>query len=315
MMEKTEQFIHRTESPQGETPPAPASRVRVRTFLVPLILMVLHHLVLNVVAIGWLVYYLLVNLVSSSEFLMDPFNSTLPMELLTESGALTYASLIGMLILIPLYLLYLHLRKRKKDLLLKKEAATLPQWLYSLVVILGAMGLTQLWMTLLSSFDPLSLPGRLLQDYLDKVALVGPDGVSPVLDILATVILVPIGEELLFRGIIQGEFGKAFRPSVTILLTTVLFAVFHLDLIQGSYVLIAGFALSMVYHLTRQIALPIVLHIIYNFIGSGWLSRLAGFGEEADAILVFVLYGCILLGVAAALLLRRLGRQPARQRV
>ena len=111
-----------------------------------------------------------------------------------------------------------------------------------------------------------------------------------------TVVLVPLGEELLFRGIVQGELRRSFSPAITVVATTLLFAIFHLDLIQGSYVLIAGFALSVSYQLTRNILLPILMHMVFNFIGSGWFSRLMGGGETAELILVCFLYASILLG-------------------
>ncbi|HZK29209.1 MAG TPA: CPBP family intramembrane glutamic endopeptidase, partial [Clostridia bacterium] len=174
-----------------------------------------------------------------------------------------------------------------------------------------AMGLTQLWMVVLSSLDEMSWLGRLFQEYLDKMALFDGRTSTQMLDLLVTVLLVPVAEELLFRGIIQGELRRAFGPIVSVVATAVLFAVFHLDVIQGSYVLIAGLALSIVYHFTENIMVPIGLHVLFNFIGSGWLSRLLGVGETGEAIIVYVLYASIILGFGAIFILRKKHKEKA----
>ena len=275
--------------------------ISARTFAVPLIFMLVHHLVLNAFAILWLFIYLGRN--PEAAILLTP------LELMAEANVMTYASLLSMLVLIPAYLLYLQTRKKKGHPLLEQEHLSGGQVFHSVVMILGAMGLTQLLMVLLSSLDNSSFLGRLFQDYLDKMALFDGRTEGFWMDFAATVILVPVAEELLMRGIIQGELARSFSPRVTVALTTFLFALFHLDLVQGLYVLIAGFVLSVTYHLTRNILIPIGLHILFNLIGSGWLSRLIGAGEYGEGILVLLLYACIIGGAGSFLVLRRTARR------
>lgn len=270
----------------------------IRTFLAPLLFMVLHHLVLNLASFAYLAFYLTRKSFSVAGSTMDLSGSDSIIDLLLEGNVMTYASLIAMAILIPSYLVYLYLRKKRQAPLLFCRRITLVQALSSLAAILGALGLTQLWISILASLDPSSLPGRLFQEYSDKIALFDGRTATLALEFFVTVLLVPIGEELLFRGIIQGELGKAFSPRLTVALTTLLFAVFHLNLIQASYVLIAGFVLSYVYQLTRNILIPIALHMVFNFIGSGWILRLTGADESLESLLVYGLYICILLGAA-----------------
>lgn len=291
------------------TKPAPTAggRILPRTFLAPLILMILHHLVLNGISILRVWTYLLAEPALFDALRKDPTGRILS-QVLAESGAVTYASFFGMLVLIPLYLLYLYRRKKKADSLILSSRVTWIQSLSALAVVLGALGLTQLWMAILASFDPASILGRLFQGYLDKVAFFDASSSVSTLDFAATVLLVPLGEELLFRGIIQGELRRAFGPVISVVATTLLFALFHLDLIQASYVLIAGLALSAVYQLTRQLVVPMVMHVVFNFIGSGWLTRLTGGGERVAAAVVCVLYGFVLVGIAGLLILRRAGR-------
>lgn len=269
-------------------------RIHLSTFLAPLAFMVLHHLVLSGASVVRLLYFLGKNPQYQEALLQDPGTSM--MEVLLEGNVMTYASLMGMLVLIPAYLLYLAYQKRKAKPLLLCQGISFGQLLSSLSIILGALGLTQVWMVVLASLDPASLPGRLFQDYLDKMMLFDGRAADLPLELLVTVILVPLGEELLFRGILQGQLRRSFSPAITVAATTLLFAIFHLDLIQGSYVLIAGFALSAAYHFTRQIFVPIAMHILFNFVGSGWLSRLIGADETTEVGIIIGLYAFILVG-------------------
>ncbi|NLA71623.1 MAG: CPBP family intramembrane metalloprotease [Clostridiaceae bacterium] len=283
---------------------APLRHVSARTFLAPLTLMVLHHVVLNVASLVHLFVFLLKNPEIKAELLEKANDNVFLLEVMIEADVMTFASLFGMLVLIPLYLGYLFILKKKRTPLLLVEPLAPRQAIGAMTVILGAMGLTQLWMVLLSSLDEVTVLGRLFQEYLEKMALFDGRTSTQFLELLVTVLLVPIGEELLFRGIIQGELRRAFKPFVSVAATTILFAVFHLDIIQGSYVLIAGFALSIVYHFTENIFVPIAMHVLFNFIGSGWLSRLIGAGETAEAAIVLVLYVFVIIGAIGLVILR-----------
>ncbi len=278
-------------------------RLSARTFLAPLLFMVLHHLLLNLASLVYLFFYMKGRAALGGGIPYDPSDSASLIELLVEGNVMTYASLIAMVILIPSYLTYLHVRKKRQVGLLSCRRVTGLQAVSSIATILGALGLTQLWISILASLEPTSLPGRLFQEYSEKMVLFDGRTATLALEFLVTVLLVPIGEELLFRGIVQGELGRSFSPRVTVAATTLLFAIFHLDLIQASYVLIAGFVLSYVYQLTRNILVPIVLHVIFNFIGSGWILRLAKADEFTERLFVYTLYSFILLGAAGLYIL------------
>ena len=63
-------------------------------------------------------------------------------------------------------------------------------------------------------------------------------------EILILVILVPIAERTLFRGIIVGELKRVISDWAAVLIGAVIFAVMHMKLIQSVYVLPAGIAFS-----------------------------------------------------------------------
>lgn len=94
-------------------------------------------------------------------------------------------------------------------------------------------------------------------------------------------LLVGPGEELLFRGLIQGRLAESFQPGVAIVLASVLFAVIHIGSLSGQgklvYILLV-FGLALVlgasYEYTDNLAVPALIHGAYNAIqfGSAYLA-------------------------------------------
>lgn len=93
----------------------------------------------------------------------------------------------------------------------------------------------------------------------------------------ATILLVPITEEMLHRGVVfQGLYRK--RPLLAYVLSMVLFSVIHiLDyigfadwktlLVCFMQYLPAGFSLAIAYTASDTIVTPIIMHIIINLTG------------------------------------------------
>lgn len=82
--------------------------------------------------------------------------------------------------------------------------------------------------------------------------------------LLSTGILGPIIEELMFRGIIYNELKSKYSNMKSILITTIFFAVIHINIIQILYALIIGFILIFVYEKYNNIKAPIILHMASN---------------------------------------------------
>lgn len=294
--------------------PTRKRRASVVTFLAPLVFMILHYAVLAVTAFlrftSYLRDYTMQEGMNYGDLMRDLQSRNAMTELLAKSDVSNYASFYTMLIVIPIYLLYLFFRKKRSSSILLTQRVSGIQVVLALVVVFAAMGLTQLWMIGIQKMSQ-SWPWLLekLQSYLDAVSSF-EISTSPLLfRILVIAILVPIGEELLFRGIVQGEIRRAFGSTVAVIVTALLFAIFHLDVIQSSYVLIAGIAISLTYELTEQMAIPALMHMVFNFIGSGLLSQLIKTGETADQIILYVMIGFILPGIAALFFLRRIQKK------
>jgi len=77
-------------------------------------------------------------------------------------------------------------------------------------------------------------------------------------------ILTPIFEEILFRGVIQDQWKDSKSISVIILIQPILFAVYHLNIIQGLYTFILSIFLTIVSRTWQSIWPAIILHICFN---------------------------------------------------
>lgn len=88
---------------------------------------------------------------------------------------------------------------------------------------------------------------------------------------LLVIFIVPLIEELLFRGFLQNWLKRFFHPMAAIVLTSGIFAVFHFSPQQGMgniELLTALFVLScflgFIYERQKSIWAPISLHAIFN---------------------------------------------------
>ena len=86
---------------------------------------------------------------------------------------------------------------------------------------------------------------------------------------VATLILPPIVEEVIFRGLILQYLGKAGASFIVAnLIQAVLFGIFHMNLVQGIYTALLGFLLGYLAYRYDSIFVPMILHAIYNLFGT-----------------------------------------------
>ncbi len=83
--------------------------------------------------------------------------------------------------------------------------------------------------------------------------------------IVATGILGPILEELLFRGIVYGRLSIVFRGKVAFYLSVLIFALFHTGgIFQIVFACFIGYFLTFIYQKYHDIRLSMVFHIVVN---------------------------------------------------
>jgi sodium transport system permease protein len=81
---------------------------------------------------------------------------------------------------------------------------------------------------------------------------------------LVLVLLAPVCEELAFRGFILTGLRQRFHPGTAILLSSLLFAVSHLNVFQFLPTFILGVLLGLVATRSRSVLPGILVHVLYN---------------------------------------------------
>ena len=166
-------------------------------------------------------------------------------------------------------------------------------WDWKLSVSLLSLGVSlQLLLALCLNAVYQLLPQTLTQEYAE---LMGTLEGSKVLVILLTVILAPLGEEFLFRGVTMKK-AEALMPFLYAnVFQAVMFGVYHLNLIQGCYAFVMGMIFGYVARYFHSIWASVLLHACINA-----AAILLG---ELPAAVTETLYGIAGMAVTGILLL------------
>jgi membrane protease YdiL (CAAX protease family) len=100
---------------------------------------------------------------------------------------------------------------------------------------------------------------------------------APIL--LAAIVCAPLGEEALFRGLIQPVLRRRLPPGAAIAATALLFAALHGHGISFVPLLLFGAVLGLAYELTGSLLVCILVHFWFNFFTA--LLLLGGYGPSA----------------------------------
>lgn len=113
---------------------------------------------------------------------------------------------------------------------------------------------------------------------------------------MGVVILAPVFEELLFRGWMWNQLERSLPSWGVWIATSVLFAVYHIDPLQGTALLFTAFALGWVRWHTGSLLPCVVIHGINNALG----VTAAHLDDAADLPLNLALAGALLTLTACA---------------
>lgn len=84
------------------------------------------------------------------------------------------------------------------------------------------------------------------------------------LGIISYGILAPLGEELVFRGVVYGQLRKVLKVPFAVVLSGLAFGLFHGNLVQAVYATVIGCLLALVYEWYGTIAAPMLFHSVAN---------------------------------------------------
>ncbi len=92
---------------------------------------------------------------------------------------------------------------------------------------------------------------------------------NPISLFLMTVILAPILEEILFRGIImKGMINNRVKPITAIIISAFIFGAVHFNPWQFAGAFLLGLVLGLVYYKTKSLLMPILLHAFNNLLSA-----------------------------------------------
>jgi membrane protease YdiL (CAAX protease family) len=277
----------------------PVRRFQARTITIPLLFISIHFVMVNIVSIAYLMVLLLLKSITGTVDVMDILGNTDALNQLAQTHY-PVITILYSLVLIPVYGAYLHYSHRRDARSLLLERVRILDILPGLAMAIGALGLTTLYFALLAKLAETS---TFIAEQLDAYKKLS-ESFSPenglIFLIIGISIMAPITEELLFRGVVQGEFRKAMPEPVAIVLQAVIFAFYHLQPVQISYALIPGLLLGMAYAWSRSIWVPILMHMLFNFLGSV-LPILVGDDAMLNQIVATAQIAFIAAGLVAAI--------------
>lgn len=192
------------------------------------------------------------------------------------------ATLILQLGVIAIALLPLLASGRPYARLMGPTRWTLPMWGLGLVIGIGTAIVTYTINAIVVLIAGVDEP---VEQGLTQVVTAG--GLVTVLAVTLAVVVAPIGEEIIFRGVLHRAVAEKAGFLVGAIISSALFALVHLEVILSQPfglvgLFVVGFLLAWAYHLTGSLIVPILGHAVYNAISVGLVFLVESLDLDLD---------------------------------
>ena len=141
----------------------------------------------------------------------------------------------------------------------------LVNWKLHLVLLILGISIRLFQIGLINTILPIFEPANIVK-YNNVMASYNQG--NKLINALELFIIAPILEELVFRGMILKKAKDVFPIIVSNLIQASLFALYHMNLIQGVYTFISGMILGYIVIYYGSIYASILLHSYLNLLGS-----------------------------------------------
>lgn len=133
----------------------------------------------------------------------------------------------------------------------------------SIIAGAGVSGVSYLWVVLAGQIPA-------LQKSIDAMNVGNKNiaGGSMLGAFLIAVISAPIIEELLFRGIVFKAVRKISPAWAAILISSVLFGIYHMNIVQAVYAAFMGAVAGIIYEKKNNLLFPVLVHFANNLIAA-----------------------------------------------
>lgn len=139
------------------------------------------------------------------------------------------------------------------------------------------------------------LPEAWLESYMEASSSLSQTGA---LMTIATVVVVPIVEEVVFRGLIQTRLNRVFPGWLAVLSSALLFGVCHGQIVWMAYAFVLGVVFGFLDLGARSIWPSLAAHVLFNGIGQLMVAL-----ENTQTDPWFVLLPLAAAGVAVCLII------------
>lgn len=87
-----------------------------------------------------------------------------------------------------------------------------------------------------------------------------------IFEILAMVVVAPILEETLFRGIIYGRLKESINTKIAMIVSALIFGIIHGNAVQGIYAFAIGLCLAYIYEKYGHLIAAVIFHASANLV-------------------------------------------------
>ncbi len=193
---------------------------------------------------------------------------------------------------------------------IKKRRMSAGQWILAFMMCYAVMYLSNIIGNLITTLIG-AAKGEPVTNAIIEVA----SGISPLVSMLIMVLLAPIAEELIFRKMLIDRVVR-YGEGCAVLLSGVMFGLFHGNLNQFAYAFTLGVFFGFIYVKTGKIVYTILMHMVVNFLGSVvslLLLRFSGYEQmmnlmnTPEAIIPYVMDHLVQLSIFFLYLIAVLG--------
>lgn len=168
--------------------------------------------------------------------------------------------LIALIQLIIFFVIYKLAVRRNEDELRTK--LNLKNISFSVMTGIGVSGISFIWLIIAGKIPEFQAQIAAMKE---GNTMIGGGSLHGVF--LSAVIAAPIVEEVIFRGVVLGSFRKIFPAWASILISAVIFGVYHMNPVAIVYATVMGIIAGVVYEKKQNLLFPIMLHMANNFMG------------------------------------------------
>ncbi len=111
------------------------------------------------------------------------------------------------------------------------------------------------------------------------------------------VFAVPVAEEIIFRGFLLKLMLRRYSVFVSLIFTSLIFAVVHLRFTGIGYLIIYGLLFSYSFWKTKSLIIPILLHVIINLLSQLTVIQTTKLENKYISIMGISLLLCIMVSI------------------